>query len=225
MQNGTLSFSVFGIPVTIEPFFWLIGGLFGFSYFGGLQGQALIINLVAWMVLWLGSILIHELGHALTYRKFGGFGTRIHLYGMGGYATAQGRFSQKQSILITAAGPGVQIVAGLVAIAALSQLPTPTPGDPAYLARFLGAFGLLSILWAVLNLVPVLPLDGGRLVQHFTGSEMKAAKVGVVAAGIAAVAGFMVFNMLFAAVFFGFLAYQNYQRTQNRSTGGGPLGF
>jgi len=82
--------------------------------YGRSEGQEQLVLFLLWMLTFFGSILIHEMGHAWFFRKYGGFGTRIHLYGMGGYATAQGRFSRQQHLMISAAGPAVQIIAAAI---------------------------------------------------------------------------------------------------------------
>jgi stage IV sporulation protein FB len=120
-----LDFAVLGFPVRIHPLFWLVGVLMG--YHGGPDAA---MQLVLWLVAFFVSILIHELGHALMYRRFGRE-AHIVLYAMGGLAV-EGRprdagfgnpwsfdsytsFSPRQrtpreQILISAAGPGIQFV-------------------------------------------------------------------------------------------------------------------
>ena len=101
-----LSFRLFGIPVRIEPWFWVILALIG----GGLRANDALSMLWVLLFVLAGfiSILVHELGHALTVRKFG-LSPAITLIAFGGYASfPAGRLTRKQSFLVTAAGPGVQ---------------------------------------------------------------------------------------------------------------------
>src|SRR5512147_2302977 len=58
-----LRFSIAGIPVTVHPLFWLIALLLGSS------GDLLLIPI--WVAVVFISILIHELGHAFAFRRFG----------------------------------------------------------------------------------------------------------------------------------------------------------
>src|SRR5687768_913999 len=60
------------------------------------------------------SILLHELGHALTAKKFRMSGLTIMLHGFGGFATSSGYRSPKQALLITLAGPAVTFALGLI---------------------------------------------------------------------------------------------------------------
>ena len=208
-----IRFSLFGIPITIEWMFWLIGVLFGYGFFTQ-PGREGLITAVIWMVVWLGSFLIHEMGHALTYRKFGGRDARIHLYGFGGYATASGYYTRGQKFLITAAGPLVEIAAGVVALVILRETNVTSP----YLVIFLRLFSFICILWGLFNLIPVYPLDGGQIVDAVLGKGMVVtAKVSIVAGIIAALALFTVFNLKIAAFFIGYLAFQNWKRLQGRA--------
>lgn len=73
-------FSVLGFPVRVHPFFWLMAVLVGWSL-SGLDGLGLIIGVSVVFV----SILVHELGHALMFRRFGS-DCHIVLHGFGGLA-------------------------------------------------------------------------------------------------------------------------------------------
>lgn len=209
-----LRFSLLGIPITIEWMFWAIGALFGLPFFQA-GGRAGTFGALIWMTVWFVSFIIHEMGHALVYRKFGGHNTRIHLYGFGGYASSQGYFSRKESILISAAGPGVEIAFGCVAL--LLRRSELTASWNPYFLMFLGLFSYICLFWGFINLLPVLPLDGGRITDAALGRGITTtAKIGCIAGGITALV-FVSMGNLFAGVFFGFLAFQNYQITQ-----GGP---
>jgi len=113
------------------------------------------------------SILVHELGHALTARRFGAY-SEITLQAFGGYAAYSGvRLTRPQSFLVTAAGPAVQILLGIMVYLALRSLPELSH-DARY---FLGTLVWISIAWAVLNLLPILPLDGGQMLNAALGPE------------------------------------------------------
>ena len=95
-----LKFFLFGIPVRVHPAFWIVGLLLGY------QKGDLRLTFI-WLVVLFVSILVHEMGHALTARKFG-WPPNILLYHFGGLAMFQPTFgwSRKRSILISLAGPG-----------------------------------------------------------------------------------------------------------------------
>ncbi|MFF5288175.1 site-2 protease family protein [Paractinoplanes globisporus] len=109
----------------------------------------------------LGSVLLHELGHALTARKFG-IGVRgITLELLGGW-TEMDRDAPTPRVdaLVSLAGPAVSLVLGGVATAATIALPDRTAAGQI-------AFQLAAsnILVALFNVLPGLPLDGGRALR------------------------------------------------------------
>ena len=151
-----LRFTLFGIPVSIHWMFWLIAVLFGSSFIDNKNPQGLFI----WVTVWFLSFMIHEFGHAFAFRKFGGRPS-VHLYGMGGYATASGRFTRHQSIFISAAGPVVEIITGILCLLILKNIPNPSPA----VGLFLSLMTMICIFWGAINLAPILPLDGGHILQ------------------------------------------------------------
>src|SRR5258708_21488286 len=92
-------FSLFGIPVRVHPFFWIASLLMG----RGLHDRKLML---IWMACIFVSILVHELGHALTAQYFG-WPPHIVLHAFGGYASYQPTWghSTSRSILVSFAGP------------------------------------------------------------------------------------------------------------------------
>lgn len=203
-----LDFKVLGIPVRVEPWHWLILFVLGGSSYG-LEDQASLLYVLLFMAAGFLSILIHELGHALTGRHFGARQTHIILNGFGGLAVyPDARFSRRQDFLATAAGPGAQILLGLLALP-LVPLASAVNG---YLGSFFFSLFSISLFWAFLNLLPVLPLDGGRLLANRLGPGRLALtyKIGI---GTAAVVGiYAILNgFLFGALFMGFFGYQSFQ--------------
>lgn len=158
-----LRFSLFGFPILIHWMFWLNTALMG----GAMDANSpeRIRELLAWVVAVLLSILIHELGHALTMRNFGDRQVGIVLYAFGGLAQGSRHRTRREDFLISAGGPGLQILAGLAVGWAITLWRPPT----VWLHQMLDGFTVVSIFWALLNLVPVLPLDGGRLCQAWLG--------------------------------------------------------
>lgn len=75
--------------------------------------------------------------------------------------------TRRQSFLITAAGPAIQIALGAAVILLVRSLP-----NLSYQGRdFLGTLAFISFFWAILNLLPVLPLDGGRMLGAILGPK------------------------------------------------------
>jgi len=203
-----LRFSLFGFPITVHWMFWLNTALLGGAI--GASTPAEMRALAAFMIAAFLSVLIHELGHASVMRKFGDRNVQVVLYAFGGYAQGSRWFSRWQDILLTAAGPGLQIAAGLAVYFAMGIWQPPS-GWLGYLAA---QFIFISIFWAILNLVPILPLDGGRLCSAITGRPRLALRISLVTAVVLA-AGFLYLGYgLFTPIFFGMLAYNNWQQMQ-----------
>jgi Zn-dependent protease len=76
-----INFQLLGFPVRIHPLFWLMGFLTGFGFSGQPDG----FRVLTWILVLFVSILVHELGHALLFRRFGQ-AAHIVLYAMGGLA-------------------------------------------------------------------------------------------------------------------------------------------
>ena len=161
-----LRFTIFGVPVVVHPFFWLTLAIIGGA--DTVRDSAAMFRLVLFLLAGFISILVHELGHALTARKFGAW-SEIVLQAFGGYASYTGvRLTRPQSFAVTAAGPLVQILLGAAVILLLRQIHDSVSPDAGY---FLSRLAFISIFWALLNLLPVLPLDGGRLLDALLGPK------------------------------------------------------
>lgn len=207
-----LSFRIFNIPVHVQPWFWLTLGLIG----GGLSATDTASMLLVLVFILAGflSILVHELGHALMIRNYGQ-PTEIHLIAFGGFASfPPGRLSRKESFLVTAAGPGIQFVLGVLAWALLSVLPIPEGSLMRDLLIFLV---WVSFVWSILNCVPVFPLDGGQMLAAILGPERQKTTylVGMLAAVALGLIGFLLLRSILLPIFMAYFAYQNWQQYQN----------
>ena len=205
-----LRFKVFGIPVTVNWFFWLIAAIIANSFAQGAPsdyginvGQATIVG-VALVFL---SILVHELGHALLYRHYGAY-PAITFQGLGGLTTASGSFSRMKSIVITAAGPAFGFLLALAAFAVHLLVPGIS-GVGGYTLRVLI---FINVFWSIMNLLPVYPLDGGQILGSILGPRrMRAtAIIGLVVGGAIAVYG-LINGQIWLGMLFGMLAVSNWQ--------------
>jgi len=187
-------FELAGIRVRVSVWFWLGALLLGWGicqsfariHHGGDQ-RALIGYLILWTGVVLGSILVHELGHALAYRFFGQ-GSQIVVYHLGGLAIPDAWGSRVQlrpwqRLIVSAAGPLAQLalaaalVAGLKAGGWFVPFPIPALGRSLDLSsgREIESLSLtalvtfllsVNVFWPLLNLLPVPPLDGGQIVRE-----------------------------------------------------------
>lgn len=193
------------IPITIHPLFWVVCLLIGFFNTG-----FAISGLLAWVIVIFVSILIHELGHALTARGFGQQ-ARIDLVGFGGMTSHTGKnLSAMKNFLIVLNGPIMGFL--LFALLMLVRPYVPVEGFVQYMVR-IGI--IINLLWTVLNLLPILPLDGGQLLrivlERFFGvGGIKAtAMVGLVVAAGVGVAS-LVYGQFILAILFFFFAMQSF---------------
>lgn len=231
-----LRFQLFGIPIGVQPFFWLMATFVtgGLQY---LQNGKALFAVVGILVVFI-SVLLHELGHALVGRKLAGGQVHIMLWGMGGLAYNQGgRFDQKSRALMIAAGPGFGFgLFLLTCIAAFAiwpdsawQLILTSLGFSSdytlelyevaaaghYIRIYLFELLLwINFWWGILNLIPVFPLDGGQLLQTFMRSHKRVHLIGMILAGIVIVASAAFLKSIFLPILFAFLAFQNYQAYQ-----------
>lgn len=143
------------IPVRISPMFWLTAAIIGWI------NSRSLIGVVIWIGIIFVSILVHEYGHALTSRFFGQF-PRIELVAFGGLTYPEGPIlSLGREFLVVLSGPvfsfGLYLVGALLlkvpAIAASAAMP------------IVRAFSIINLFWTIINLFPVLPLDGGQLLR------------------------------------------------------------
>ena len=179
--------SVFGIPVRLHVTM-LIFPYIAFSWVSG-TGPAAIVAAAALSVLLFGSILLHELGHALTARRFGIRTLDIVLTPIGGMARVVDMpQNPRQEILIAVAGPLVSLAIAAAAFTTGLTL-SIVPLVPAVVHEGLGILVWINAMLGLFNLVPALPMDGGRVLRgylalkrdHLTATRI-AARVGRVIA-------------------------------------------
>ncbi|WP_166443070.1 metalloprotease [Phragmitibacter flavus] len=170
-----------------------------------------IIALAMFIAAAFVSILIHELGHAFLMRKYGARAS-IMLYAMGGLAAPDRWFSRGQSIVVSLAGPLVQIAIGVLVLMLVRNLQV----ESLFLRVFVSEFIQVSVFWALLNLVPIYPLDGGQVLNSALGPGQTKITftVSVVAAVLMSCFFLVLFgtNGIIGVLMFGMLAFENVQR-------------
>ncbi|GAA4586544.1 hypothetical protein GCM10023107_02990 [Actinoplanes octamycinicus] len=129
----------------------------------------------------LGSVLLHELGHALTARRNGIGVRRITLELLSGWTEMDREApTPRVDALVSLAGPAVSLVLGAVATGAAFALPEDTvPGQIAF------QLAVSNVLVAVFNVLPGLPLDGGRALRAAMWALLKDRNRATVVAGYA----------------------------------------
>jgi len=192
------------IPIAIHPLFWLSAAILGWLY-----GQSVAATLI-WIGIILGSVLIHELGHALT-AVFFGQKAKIQLVAFGGLTTYDGGPPLKfwQQFVIVFNGPLFGFGLCFLATFALKAPLSP------FMHEVFRSVQLANFLWSAVNLLPVLPLDGGQLLRIvleglFGLKGFKASLIlGTLLSFLIACVAF-VYGYFLAGAFFFLFAFQNF---------------
>jgi Zn-dependent protease len=174
--------------------------------------------LAIWCAAVAVSVLVHEFGHAIAFRRFGGR-PQINLYWLGGLASSSGRLTRHESVVVSLAGPAAGLVLGGLVWGAGTYLAPGAVVGSYYAAYAFVSLVHINIAWSLINLLPVLPLDGGRVLDATLGHSNQRAvyQIGFVLAVVASVLLFM--RGWFGWVLFAFLAYENFQRLRGPRRG------
>lgn len=196
---GSLSFRIGPFPVTVEPSFWIVTALFG--VWGGLDWSA-----ATWVVAVFFSILVHELGHAVVARLLG-VRSAIVLYAMGGLTIPESRLSRAGMVAMSLAGPFAGFIVGALVVVASLAHPPASPVGQTLVKQLEG----INFIWGIVNLFPVLPLDGGHVLMGLLGPKHQRATLllGGVFSALVAVGAGLTKVLLYPAVLFGMFAFQN----------------
>ena len=154
----------FGIPVYLSPYWFLVAGVFTLIYAhdlaATLNGATRFVVAAAFVLLLFASVLIHELSHSVVARGYGLPVRRILLYPLGGLSEIE-REPQTpgREFLVSAAGPAISLVLAGVGYGLMRVFPTGIAGTLAFQFRW------ANLVVGVFNLLPGLPLDGGRMLR------------------------------------------------------------
>lgn len=162
-----MTFSLPGVPVTLHWSFLFVAVL-GFGYY---QDFA---DIAAWTLAVFAAVLLHECGHAYTAKAYGATNVTVTLFALGGYTTwlPKPSITAGKRFVISAAGSAVGIGVGL--LVSWFFIPVPLLGSNfaedaglvGFPRTFLATIVLVGLLWGVLNWIPLLPLDGGHMLNH-----------------------------------------------------------
>ena len=233
-ERGTWRFRLLGVPVRVLPWFWLTT-----LFTGASQDTTLVL---IWVAVVFVSILLHELGHVLAYRAFGMEG-EILLYNWGGLAIpTSGKVRNAfQQVVISAAGPLAGFCLAAVALPltiilgghvsltfhtlVIPSLTAYVPGasvdwNSYYWSVVLNDLLWVNLSWGMVNLLPVLPLDGGHISEALFerregySGKRKALMLSAVVAGALTALGLLT-HSLYLAMMFGVLAIGSLQKLES----------
>jgi len=180
MDVRAFIFEILGFRVIVQPFFFVLPGIFALYM---LQDGRSVVFLAAMVAVFFVSILVHELGHALAARTLKVQVGDIVIHGLGGYVT-HGHTTPARQLIISLLGPGAGFaLAGVSLVAANVVPPEGQLGEV-----LMWCFGL-NLFWSALNLFPILPLDGGNALRSLLGIFTTTRTAMLVSGGIGSVLG------------------------------------
>ncbi len=153
---------VFGVPIRLHFTFLL---LLVFLIFIGIGGKQSGATTSVYIIALFGSVLVHELCHALVARMYGLRTREIVMFPIGGVSRLESQPKPKQEPLIALAGPAANLIIGLVLLATqhgflpLEKLSIPTD------ANLIERIALGNLILGLFNLLPAYPMDGGRILR------------------------------------------------------------
>jgi len=171
MRLGTLA----GIAVYVHATFLILLVWIALSYWRSEQSLQAVVHGVGFILALFGCVVLHELGHALTARRFGIKTRDITLLPIGGVASLEKMPDDpKQEILVALAGPAVNIViAGLIWLwLSLQQMVMPDQLPSMLEGNMLQQLLVVNLFLAGFNLLPAFPMDGGRVLRAILAMRM-----------------------------------------------------
>ena len=148
------------IPIRVHLSFFLL--LAYIVFFDGENGSG-AISRVLFVLAIFSCVVLHELGHALTAKLFKIRTRDIVLYPFGGIASLMSEGKPKEEFFIAIAGPMVNLLIAVICAPFMdfNFLTASISNAPGFLTRFF----LANVLLAFFNLIPALPMDGGRILR------------------------------------------------------------
>lgn len=235
-----LRFQALGIPVRVHPLFWVIMAMIGWEP----ENIPVVLVFIGCAFV---SILVHEYGHGLTAMRFGSPASIVLWGLGGLCYNDTSRQTPAQRLAVVACGPGAGFLLCGVVMLAFSALfgltladhlafvvqlagqPSaigpglkklgynPTPGSFSPRFEIYWDFVRINILWGVLNILPIWPLDGGRICEivltrlNASNGRRWTHVISLLTAGLLAVMIYTFTQSLFNTIFFGYFAVINYQ--------------
>ena len=177
---------IFGVELKLHGTWLLMLAFYALS--GLFQGGApAALMSVALALVLFSVVVLHELGHIAAYRHYGMLAKDIILSPLGGVARGLGMTKNpREEFVIAAAGPAVNLVLAGLTLATLKFAPWAMLGQGAPIAMSLTNWFLgMNVALLVFNLLPALPMDGGRMLRALLTKRMGYLKATSVAAKVA----------------------------------------
>jgi Zn-dependent protease len=176
-----------GIDIYLHFTFLLLLAFLGVAFWQATQSIHAALNGVAFILALFGCVLLHELGHALTARRYGIKTRDVTLLPIGGVARLE-RMPEKpmQEFWVALAGPAVNVVIAAVLFVWLAATNGFVPTEELSMTggSTLQRLMLVNVLLVAFNLLPAFPMDGGRVLRALLASAIGRRRATVIAANI-----------------------------------------
>jgi stage IV sporulation protein FB len=179
-----------GVPIRLHATF-LVLVVFLVLLVGARTGGRLAVLQIGLLGAVIVCVVLHELGHALVARRYGIRPLAITLYPFGGVARFEDRpTSPGVDLRVAAAGPAVNLALSVALLAAAGDRALD-PAGGGLLVAGVAILGWANLLIAGFNLLPVFPLDGGRMLRAVLQTRIGWARATVWTASAGQVAAFV----------------------------------
>ncbi|HEX8154662.1 MAG TPA: site-2 protease family protein [Thermoanaerobaculia bacterium] len=213
-----------GTTITVDPSFFL---LVAFFVIMNMSDQGGMLYAILWAPVLFISVLVHELAHAAMFGLFGYGATSVVLGGMGGHTASDARDIRAwHDALISVAGPLSSFALSFFFRWLWFNVPS-VQADPfgrAIVPLLISA----NLFWAILNLIPVKPLDGGHFVRSSLRTFLSERRAFVIAAWIGIIVGgaaalwFAYNRSIIMTIVLGMGVFQQYQAWEHYRKYGTP---
>lgn len=182
------------------------------------DAKAGIAYALIWIPILFLSVLIHELAHASAIALFGYGSSQILLTGMGGVTINRRRARPWQDMIISLAGPASSFGLYFLSIWLFRNVEVVHTDN--MLNALIPRLAIANIFWAIFNLIPVPPLDGGHATRHFFRMFLTERNAFVIAIWIGMIGGALVVayalyaKQFFVALYIAWFVYMAFQQWQ-----------
>ena len=214
-----MSFRLFRFDVEVKIGFLITSVLLFVSSRFELDAASLR-SLAVWVGVVFVSVLVHELGHAFAIRRQGVEPT-ITLHWMGGLTAWRETLpiSRRQRVVISLAGPFSGFAFGALLFGLFFALDRAGVTVPSWVVELKYNLLFVNIGWGLINLAPVLPFDGGHVLEHALGPRREKWALGVSTAfGVALTIYFLSGRNMWGAYLFGSAALSSFMRMGSTTT-------
>jgi Zn-dependent protease len=191
-RQGLVIARVLGIPIVVSPYWFIVAAILVYLYGNSLDSTVSpsttrYLVAAAFVILLYLSVLVHELSHCVVARAFRLSVRRVLLYPLGGFSEIEEEPpTPAKEFAVSAAGPAISLVLAGVAAAATRVVPDGLPN------LLIDQLFRANLLVGIFNLLPGLPLDGGRIfragIWKVTGKPVSATIAAAWAGRVLAVA-------------------------------------